>query len=44
LAILIVIGIFIIPVILYYTGPPIPETDESVVQFFKTCVCYYYIV
>ena len=44
LAILTVIGIFIIPVILYYTGPPIPETDESVVQFFKTCVCYYYVV
>ena len=44
LAILTVVGIFLIPVILYYTGPPIPKTDESVAQFFKTCVCYYYVV
>ena len=44
LAILTVIVIFMVPVILYYTGPPIPDTDESVANFFKTCVCYYIII
>ena len=41
LAIFTVIGVFMVPVILYYTAPPIPATDDSVVNFFKTCVCYY---
>ena len=40
LAIFTVIAIFMVPVILYYTRPPIPDTDdESVANFFKTCVC-----
>ena len=43
LAIFTVIGVFMVPVILYYTAPPIPASDDSTVNFFKTCVCYYYI-
>ena len=41
LAILTVIAVFIVPVVLYYTAPPVPATDDSVANFFKTCVCYY---
>ena len=39
-AILTVIAVFMVPVILYHTRPPIPATDDSVTNFFKTCVCY----
>ena len=41
LAILTVIAVFMVPVVLYYTAPPVPATDDSVANFFKTCVCYY---
>lgn len=41
IAIFTVIAIFMIPVILYYTGPPIRNIDGSPTEFFKTCVCYY---
>ena len=41
IAIFTVVAIFMIPVILYYTGPPIEEMDDSVVSFFRTCVCFY---
>ena len=41
IAIFTVIAVFMIPVILYYTGPSIEEMDESTISFFRTCVCYY---
>ena len=41
LAIFTIIGVFMVPVILYYTAPPIPATDDSEANFFKTCVCCY---
>lgn len=41
IAVLIVVAVFMIPVILYYAGPPINEVDDSTATFFKTCVCYY---
>lgn len=37
IAVLIVVAVFMIPVILYYTGPPINEVDDSTATFFKTC-------
>lgn len=37
IVILTVVAAFLIPVILYYTGPPIPEIDDSVIDLFKTC-------
>ena len=41
LAIFTVIGVFMVPVILYYTAPPIPASDDSAANFYKTCVRYY---
>ena len=41
LAILTVIAVFMVPVVLYYTAPPVPATDDSAANFFRTCVCYY---
>lgn len=45
-AILITVAIFMIPMIIYYTGPEFPEIDENMINFFKTCdpVCYYIII
>ena len=37
IAILTVVAAFLIPVILYYTGPPIPKIDDGATDFFKTC-------
>ena len=37
IAIITVVAIFLIPVVLYYTRPSIPDTDDSMVNFFKTC-------
>ena len=39
LAIFTVIAVFMVPVILYYTTPLIPATDDTAANFFKTCVC-----
>ena len=41
IAIFVVIAVFMIPVILYYTGPSVEEIDESTISFFRTCVCFY---
>ena len=37
LAIIIVVAVFMVPVVLYYTGPPFPELDQSMIEYFKTC-------
>ena len=37
IALIVIVGIYLIPVVLYYTQPPIAEVDRSTPNLFKTC-------